>query len=84
VRDFVARVAPSAEYAGGRIEADDSGQSRYVMYFVDPSMAPCVYKKFESAPDDATGTRYVVLVAGEESFDKEQFGRGEAGCLPKL
>ena len=82
-RDFVAGVAPEAEYVGGRIEADDSGQTRNVLYFVDPGLAPCEHRRLESAADGAAGTHYVVLIAGEGSFDQQQQG-DEAGCLPEL
>lgn len=76
-REFVARVAPEAEYAGGRIDIGDSGQSRNVLYFVDPTMEPCKYEKMEGRAGDAD-TSYAVLIAEEGSFD------GGAGCLPEL
>lgn len=83
-RDFVAEVAPKAEYAGGRIDTDDSGRSRHVLYFVDPARAPCEYRMFESSADGSGDSSYVVLIAGEGSFAQGQPGGSEAGCLPEL
>ncbi len=83
-RDFVAGVAPKAEYAGGRIDTGTSGQTRTVLYFVDARKAPCEYKRFESAAGGDGGSHYVVLIAGEGSFGQQPDGDGEANCLPEL
>jgi hypothetical protein len=82
-RDFVTRIAPAAEYVGGRIDTDDSGRNRHVLYFVDPARSPCEYVKFES-PADASNVSYVVLIAGEGSFTRRQQEDIGAGCLPEL
>jgi hypothetical protein len=82
-REFVARVAPQAEYVGGRIDTDDSGETHHVLFFVDPARAPCEYEEFES-PADASGVSYDVLIAGEGSFARRQQEGGGRGCLPKL
>jgi hypothetical protein len=82
-RDFVAKIAPTAEYVGGRIDTDDSGLTHHVLYFVDPARAPCEYRKLES-PADASNVSYDVLIAGKGSFAlRQQEGSGR-GCLPKL
>ena len=82
-REFVARVAPRAEYVGGRIDTDDSGETHHVLFFVDPARAPCEYEEFES-PADASGVSYDVLIAGEGSFARRQQEGVGRGCLPKL
>ena len=83
VRDFVARIAPKAEYVGGRIDTEDSGRTHHVLYFVDPARPPCEYGKFES-PADASNVSYEVLIAGEGSFTQRQQEDSGAGCLPEL
>ena len=82
-RDFVARIAPAAEYVGGRIDTEGSRRPRHVLYFVDPARSPCEYLKFES-PADASNVSYVVLIAGEGSFTRRQQVDLGAGCLPEL
>ena len=83
VRDFVARVAPEAQYVGGRTDANDFGRNRHVLYFVDPARAPCEYEKFES-PADAPDVSYEVLIAGEGSFAPNRQEDSGRGCLPEL
>ena len=83
VRDFVARVAPKAEYVGGRIDTDDSRQTRHVLYFVDPAKTRCEYETFES-PANASNVSYIVLIAGKGSFAQSQQGESGTGCLPQL
>jgi hypothetical protein len=84
VRDFVAEVAPEAEYAGGRTDLrNDPAPNRSVFYFVDPTRGVCEYEKFEGGGSDAD-VYYVLLIAGEGSFDERQTERGEAVCLPEL
>lgn len=82
--DFVAEIAPRAEYAGGRIEPDDSGRTRTVLYFVDPGEQRCEYRRFESAADRGTGSYYVVLIAGAGSFAQQQYGDGNEVCVPDV
>ena len=82
--DFVAEVAPRAEYAGGRIEPDSTGRSRTVLYFVDPGRQRCDYKRFESGIDRGADSYYVVLIAGEGSFSQQQYGDGNDGCVPDI
>lgn len=82
--DFVAGIAPRAEYAGGRIEPDDSGRTRTVLYFVDPGKQRCEYRRFESAADRGAGSYYVVLIAGAGSFAQQQYGDSSGGCVPDV
>lgn len=84
VRDFVAEVAPEAEYAGGRTDLrNDPAPNRSVLYFVDPTRVVCEYEKFEGGGSDA-GVYYVLLIAGFGSFGERQTERGGAVCLPEL
>lgn len=79
VREFVGKVAPRAEYAGGRTEVDatGSGQNHSVLYFEDPAMEPCEYEQPESGTSGAT-TSYTVVIAGKGSFAPER------DCIPEL
>jgi hypothetical protein len=82
-RNFAAKIAPTAEYVGGRIDTENSGRTHHVLYFVDPASAPCEYEKFESPADDS-GASYEVLIAGEGSFAQRQQEGSGRGCLPEL
>lgn len=79
VKDVVARIAPEAEYVGGRTDAGGSGQNNAVLYFADPDMEPCEYTRFTHAPTDRSAL-YTVVIAGEDSFGEEG---GRDGCVPE-
>lgn len=79
VREIVAEIAPKAEYAGGRIDTDESGRSRTVLYFENPAMGSCEYARLEHVGGEAS-TDYVAIIAGEGSYEEEV----ESDCVPEL
>lgn len=75
--ELAAQVSPGAKYVGGRIDTNvgPSGENRHVLYFENPNMKPCEHIKREGAT--GRSTRYVLIVAGENSF-----GGGQS-CVSK-
>ena len=78
LRQSVAQIAPQARYAGGRIDTNvgGSGRNRSILYFVDPTMEPCEYRKLQSEASDEVNS-YVAIIAAEGSLTVER-----SDCVP--
>lgn len=79
IRGLVEEISPGAEYVGGRVETGVEGPVAVsnVLYFEDPNLAPCRYRRLEGISNGRA--RYVAVVAGEGSYERE----GD-GCVPDL
>lgn len=75
---FVSETAPQAQYVDEKAGIEDSGRERNMLYFSDPSRSVCDFERFEGMANE-TAPVYVVIIAGEGSYDGQY-----AGCLPEF
>ena len=76
---LVTETVPRAEYVGGRVDtnAGGNGRNRNILYFINPDMEPCEYKRLKGAADGAT--EYVAIIVGSGSFGRSD---GQGSCVP--